>query len=59
MNKKEWAKKYLPIVITVVSIFTFIVILSFNMTYNSDEYNYSNITWTNDRISSIGDIFGL
>lgn len=57
MNKKEWAKKYLPIVITVVSIFTFIVILSFNMTYNSDEYNYSNITWTNDRISSIGDIF--
>lgn len=57
MIEKERAKKYLPVIITAVSIFMFIVILSFNMTYNSDEYNYSNITWTNDRISSIGDIF--
>lgn len=44
-------KTYLYIII-----FSIIFLLTSNMHFNPDEYNYSNITWTNTRISSLSDI---
>ncbi|MBD7910315.1 DUF6056 family protein [Clostridium cibarium] len=37
-------------------IFLVMFILTSNMHYNADEYNYSNIPWTNIRIQSFSDI---
>lgn len=37
-------------------IFFIILILSTNMNFKSDEFNYSHITWTSIRLSSLSDI---
>lgn len=39
-----------------LTIFLVVFIMSYNMTYAPDEYNYSHITWTDTRISSFSDI---
>ncbi|PRR83064.1 DUF6056 family protein [Clostridium vincentii] len=45
-----------PTLYLYIIIFTIIFLLTNNMHFNADEYNYSHITWTNTRISSLSDI---
>lgn len=56
MLNKEKLKKNIHLMIPFMLIFTMIFVMSYYMTYNPDEFNYSNITWTDTRINSISDI---
>lgn len=55
-NLKKMVKEHKSWLIIFVAIFILIYAMCTSNMYAQDEYNYSNITWTNQRISSMHDL---
>lgn len=49
-------KQSIPAIICFLGVFFTIFLMSYNMPYTSDDFNFSHITWTNTKIDSISDI---
>lgn len=56
MLEKYKKKEDILTLVSFLAMFSIIFVMSYNMTYAPDEFNYSHITWTTTRISSFSDI---
>lgn len=54
--EKYKKKEDILTLVSFLAMFSIIFVMSYNMTYAPDEFNYSHITWTTTRISSFSDI---